>query len=366
MEKNLSPSAPAPDSGITAPHLIGAREDHEALLYTPYPDGNVRCHLCSHHCLIPDGKRGICHVRENHGGKLYTLIYGRAVTAQVDPIEKKPLYHFHPGSNVYSIGTQGCNFRCRWCQNWEISQVAREEVIEGAFLPPKQIVQTAWAQGSRSIAYTYNEPTVFFEYVYDTARLARSAGLSNVLVTNGYMGAAMLAASWPFLDAANVDLKAFRDETYKRHVGARLQPVLDSIRIMKSLPIWLELTTLIIPGINDDPAELRDLVGFIVEELGPDTPWHVNRFVPSHRMIDRPPTPIETLKRAREIGKEEGLLHVYVGNVAEREGRDTLCPGCGRVLIHRTNLGTVTNFIGNGACPDCGTSIAGVGMRREN
>ena len=366
MEKSTSNSTPAPDSTGTAPHHIRAYDRHEALVYLPYPDGKVRCHLCSHHCLIPEGKRGICHVRENRGGKLYTLAYGRGVSTHVDPIEKKPLYHFHPGSTAYSVGTQGCNFRCRWCQNWEISQIAREKVIEGGFLPPEQIVQIALACGSRSIAYTYNEPTVFFEYVYDTARLARLAGLMNVLVTNGYMSIATLTAMWPFLDAANVDLKAFRDETYRRYVGARLQPVLDAVRIMKSLPTWLELTTLIIPGINDDPAELHELAGFIVKELGPDTPWHISRFFPSHRMTDRPPTPIETLKRAREIGKEEGLLHVYVGNVAERGGQDTLCPGCGRVLLHRTNLGTVTNFIGNGACPDCGTSIAGVGMRREN
>lgn len=366
MEKRVSNSPPAPDSTNAASHRIGAYDRHEAFLYTPYPDGEVCCHLCSHHCLIPVGKKGICHVRVNHEGHLYTLVYGRGVSAHFDPIEKKPLYHFHPGSTVYSIGTLGCNFHCRWCQNWEISQIAREDVIEDRVILPEQIVQTARAYGSRSIAYTYNEPTVFFEYVYDTARLAHLAGLSNVLVTNGYLSVALLTVLWPFLDAANVDLKAFRDETYRRYIGARLQPVLDAIRIMKSLPIWLELTTLIIPGINDDPAELRELVGFIVKELGPDTPWHISRFFPSHRMTDRPPTPIDTLRRTREIAREEGLHHVYIGNAVEPEGQDTLCPSCGRILIHRTDLGTVTNFIDNGACPDCGKSVAGVGMRREN
>ena len=367
MEKNFANLTPGLDSPSTLPPETGAHFEHEALLYTAYVDGQVRCRLCAHQCLIPDGKLGVCQVRANQGGKLYTLVYGRAIAAHFDPIEKKPFYHFHPGSTAYSVATEGCNFRCRWCQNWEISQDPREQDrIRGEALPPERIVGTAQAHGSRSIAYTYTEPTVFFEYAYDTARLAHTTGLSNVFATNGYMSDEMLSAFWPFLDAANVDIKAFQDKTYKRFVGARLQPVLDAAKTMRALRIWLEVTTLIIPGINDDPAELRDLTRFIVDELGPGTPWHISRFFPAHQMTDRPPTPVETMKRAREIGREEGLFYVYFGNVARTEGQDTSCPGCGRILIHRVGLGAVTNHIEDGRCPDCGLIVAGVGMKREN
>ncbi len=367
MESSYVSPDPALDSLGTSPQGTGAHFGHEALLYTTCADGKARCHLCAHRCLIPDGKRGLCQVRVNQGGKLYTLVYGHAIAAHFDPIEKKPLYHFYPGSNVYSVATQGCNFRCRWCQNWEISQDPKEQDgSRGYSLPPEQIVGFALAHGSRGIAYTYTEPTVFFEYAYDTARLAHTAGLANIFVTNGYMSDEMLSGFWPFLDAANVDIKSFRAKTYQRYVGARLQPVLDATKTMRALHIWLEVTTLIIPGINDETAELRDLARFIVEELGPETPWHISRFFPAHQMTDWSPTPLETMRQAREIGRKEGLLHIYFGNVAGTEGQDTLCPGCGRLLIHRAGLGTMVNSIEDGGCPDCGLSVAGVGMRREN
>jgi pyruvate formate lyase activating enzyme len=297
------------------------------------------------------------------GGKLYTMAYGCAIARHVDPIEKKPLYHFYPGTTAYSIATEGCNFRCRWCQNSEISQIpSKRDRIRGGAASPAQIVRAARDYGSRSIAYTYTEPTVFFEYAFDTARLAHAAGMANVFVTNGYMSEEMLSAFRMYLDAANIDLKAFRDSTYKRYVGARLQPVLDSLKTMKRLGIWLEVTTLVIPGLNDSPAELHDAAGFVARELGPDTPWHISRFYPSWRMTDRPLTPLETLHRARDIGGEEGLRYIYIGNVAEEGGQDTICAECGRLLVHRHGFGAITNHVQKDHCPDCGTPVAGVGM----
>jgi pyruvate formate lyase activating enzyme len=312
--------------------------------------------------LIREGRRGICHVRQNVEGTLRTLVYGRTVARHVDPIEKKPLYHFYPGSTADSIATEGCNFHCRWCQNWEISQRASGSRIHGNEVSPQQIVQDARDHGSRSVAYTYTEPTVFFEYAFDTAVRANAAAMANVFVTNGYMSEEMLSAFQPYLDAANVDLKAFRDATYRRYVGARLQPVLDSIEAMKRFGVWLEVTTLVVPGLNDSPAEFRDATAFIVEKLGPDTPWHISRFFPAYRMTDRPATPLETLWRAREIGRKAGLRHIYIGNAAEEGGQDTTCPGCHRVLIRRSGFGPITNHIRGQRCPECGSWIAGVGM----
>jgi len=333
----------------------------EAMLYEQLQDNRVRCHLCAHRCLIAEDKKGVCQVRENHDGVLYTLVYGRTIAQAVDPVEKKPLFHFYPGSTAYSVATPGCNFRCQWCQNWEISQMPREQhLIAGWEASSAEIVAAAQRNGCRSIAYTYTEPTVFFEYAYDTARLAHEAGLSNIFVTNGYMTREMLETIQPYLDAANVDLKAFRDETYRRYVGARLQPVLDTLKLMKRMDIWLEVTTLVIPGVNDDPAELRDAAQFVAQELGVDTPWHISRFFPSYKMGDVPPTPVATLDRAREIGLRAGLQYVYVGNVLGEE--NTFCPQCGQLLIRRIGYRVVENHVLAGHCPHCGAAIAGVGL----
>ena len=346
----------------------------EAMLYEKLSDDRVRCALCAHRCVIADGKRGVCLVRENRGGTLYTLVYGRTISQHVDPVEKKPLLHFYPGSTAYSIATPGCNFRCRWCQNWEISQMVRERHLTfpmlGEKASPEQIVTAAQRAGCRSIAYTYTEPTVFFEYAYDTARLAHEAGLANVYVTDGYMTGEMLETfnpprnggeHDPYLDAANVDLKAFRDETYRKYVGARLQPVLDSLRVMKRLSVWVEVTTLVVPGINDDPEELRDAARFVAQELGVETPWHISRFYPAYEMTSVPPTPVATLQMAREIGLEEGLRYVYVGNVPGEA--NTFCHACGRLLIRRSGYWILENHVQpDGRCPDCGTPVAGVGM----
>ena len=321
----------------------------------------MRCNLCAHRCVITDGGRGICQVRENRDGTLYTLVYGRVIARHVDPVEKKPLFHVYPGSTAYSIATPGCNFRCRWCQNWEISQMPRERhLIMGDVATPDQIVAAARRRHCRSIAYTYTEPTVFFEYAYDTARLAHEAGLINIYVTNGYMTEEMLETFAPYMDAANVDLKAFKEETYRRYVGARLQPVLDALKTMKRLGIWVEVTTLIIPGINDDPDELRDAARFVAQELGPQTPWHISRFFPAYKMRDVPPTPLETLMKAREIGREEGLVHIYVGNVTGEAEQDTRCPVCKSLLVRRWGYTVLKNRIRDGHCPDCGAEIAGI------
>jgi pyruvate formate lyase activating enzyme len=332
---------------------------HEAMLYEKIAGNRVRCHLCAHRCVISEGKKGVCQVRENRGGVLYTLVYGHTVSQNVDPVEKKPLYHFYPGSLAYSIATPGCNFRCQWCQNWQISQMPRErDLIAGREASPEQIVASALDTGSRSIAYTYTEPTVFFEYAYHIALLASLDGLANIFVTNGYMTQQMLEMFHPYLDAANVDLKAFRKETYRRYVGAGLQPVLDDLKLIKQMGIWLEVTTLVIPDLNDDPAELRDAARFIAQELGPDSPWHISRFFPGYKMTDRPPTPIETLHKAQEIGLEEGLRYVYLGNVAEES--NTTCHDCGQLLIRRQGYWIAENNIREGRCPNCGASIAGV------
>jgi pyruvate formate lyase activating enzyme len=334
----------------------------EAKLYEQLDEERVRCTLCAHRCVIAEGKRGVCQVRHNRGGTLFTLVYGRAIAQHVDPIEKKPLMHFYPGTAAYSIATPGCNFRCSWCQNADISQMVRDRhLIMGEPASPAEIVAAAQRAGCRSIAYTYTEPTIFFEYAYDTAVLAHEAGLANVYVTNGYMTEEMLDAFDPYLDAANVDLKAFRDETYRKYVGGRLQSVLDSLQAMKRLGVWVEVTTLVIPGINDDPAELEDAARFVVDELGAQTPWHISRFFPTYQMTDVPPTPVATLEQARDIGLDAGLRYVYVGNVPGEE--TTFCHNCGRLLIRRAGYWILENRVRpDSTCPACGAVLAGVGM----
>ncbi len=336
----------------------------EALLFKKNVDGSVSCQLCAHYCRIGNGQKGICQVRENRNGILHTLVYGRSVSQNVDPIEKKPLHHFYPGSHAFSIGTPGCNFRCDWCQNWEISQMPREQhLIAGHELLPEDIVAAAQKTGCRSIAYTYTEPTIFFEYSYATAQLARQAGIANVYVSNGYMSAEMLELFHPWLDAVNIDLKAFRDATYRKYVGARLRPVLDSLKRLSGYGIWLEVTTLVIPGVNDDPKELQDIAEFIAVELGTDTPWHVSRFFPLYKMKQIPPTPPATLQRAAEIGHNAGLKYVYTGNL--REETDTNCTACGTLLIRRGRFGVENRIASNGCCPKCGVKVAGVGMAAQ-
>ncbi|MHB8709355.1 MAG: AmmeMemoRadiSam system radical SAM enzyme [Desulfuromonadales bacterium] len=336
---------------------------HEAMFWEKAGEGRVRCGLCRFSCLIAPGHRGRCGVRENHDGTLYSLVYGKTVAEHVDPIEKKPLFHFYPGSRSYSISTVGCNFRCLHCQNYEISQWPHERGgIPGTDLPPRAIVDGARRGGCLSIAYTYTEPTIYFEYAYDTAVLARKDGLKNIFVTNGYTTTAALETIAPYLDAANVDLKAFSEKFYREVTGASLAGVLACLKDYRRLGIWLEVTTLIIPGWNDDEDELRQLAGFIAGELGREVPWHVSAFHPTYRMLDRPPTPAATLQRAAAIGREAGLAHVYLGNLREEGGEDTFCPHCGTAVIRRRGFRLLKMGLQQGRCGSCGGAVAGVGF----
>lgn len=335
----------------------------EAMFYEKVDGNKVKCGLCRFRCLIGDGGRGICAVRENRGGTLYTLVYGKAVAEHVDPIEKKPLYHFLPGSRSYSVATVGCNFRCLHCQNYSISQAPRDSLsIAGSELPPESIVAKALAAGCRSISYTYTEPTIFYEYAHDTAVLAHAAGLKNVFVTNGYITPEALAHIRPFLDAANIDLKGFSEKFYQEVVHAMLHEVLDSIVEFKRQGVWIELTTLIIPGWNDADDELQGIARFIAEEVGVETPWHVTQFYPTYKLTDRPVTPIATLRRAREIGLAAGLRYVYEGNVPGEGGENTWCPSCGELLVRRIGFSIGENRIRDGKCPGCTTVVDGVDM----
>jgi pyruvate formate lyase activating enzyme len=320
----------------------------------------VQCSLCSHRCLISPGKRGICAVRENRDGVLYSLVYDKVIARNIDPIEKKPLFHFHPGSLSYSIATPGCNFRCRHCQNADISQLPRDHggIVLGEEVPPSAIVAAALQYRCASISYTYTEPTIYFELAYDTARLAAEAGLKNVFVTNGYITREALEVIRPYLHAANIDLKGFTDDFYKNICGARLQPVLDAIRLYKEFGIWIEITTLVIPGHNDSDEELKAIARFI-RSVGEDIPWHVTRFYPTYKLTDQPRTPLETLKRARQIGFEAGLRYVYEGNIPG-EGEETLCWSCKKLLVKRIGFSVDENRVKEGKCSYCGTVIDGV------
>lgn len=337
---------------------------HEAMLYERLSADAVQCGLCAHGCKIKPGGRGICQVRENQGGVLYSLVYGRPISAGADPIEKKPLYHFQPGTRSFSIATVGCNFQCGFCQNWQISQQPREHggQINGGEVSPEQIVSQAVAEGCASISYTYTEPTIYFEYARDCMELAVSQGLKNVFVTNGYESAGCVEACEGLLHAANVDLKSFRDEFYQSECKARLQPVLDTLRRMHAMGIWLEVTTLLIPGKNDDPGELRELAGFIAGELAPWVPWHVSAYTPRYKYESGGPdrTSTASLERALDIGDEAGLEFVYAGNVFGHDTGSTRCPDCGALLADRRGFGVQSLGIKDGACPDCGRDVPGV------
>jgi pyruvate formate lyase activating enzyme len=321
----------------------------------------VECYLCNHRCHIKDGKRGICQVRENRGGVLYSLVYGQLISQNVDPIEKKPLFHLLPGSLSYSIATVGCNFRCLHCQNYDISQYPRlhDGAIVGNTATPDQVVTTAQEYGCQSISYTYIEPTIFFEFAYECAQLAHDRGIKNVFVSNGYTSPEATRKIAPFLDGNNIDLKAFTDKFYRDVCGAKLAPVLDTIRLMKELGVWVEVTTLVIPGWNDSDEELQQIAEFI-KSIDIDMPWHVTRFHPTFKMTDRESTPITTLARARNIGLAEGLKNVFVGNIPGEEGESSNCPRCGTTVIERQGFTILSQNMENGRCGNCDESIAGV------
>ncbi len=332
----------------------------EAVLYDKLTNDRVRCRVCSHRCVIASGERGICGVRENVGGTLKNLIYSRLIARDVDPIEKKPLYHFYPGTRAYSIASVGCNFVCQNCQNHYISQYPREHAgrVVGDRVPAEEVVSDAVAHGCHSIAFTYTEPTVAIEYVVDVMRLARNEGLRNAWVTNGYLTEEAFAMIAPYLDAINIDLKGISDSVYHRYFGGSVRPVLDTIERASETDIWVEVTTLIIPGVNDALDEIRWMAEAIVG-ISPHIPWHVSRFFPAYRLVDRPPTPIETLETSARIARDAGLLYVYLGNVPG-EGEDTCCAACGERLISRSGYRIRENRLQEGACPTCGARIDGV------
>ncbi|MFH1782256.1 MAG: AmmeMemoRadiSam system radical SAM enzyme [Candidatus Omnitrophota bacterium] len=330
----------------------------EALLYKKLDNDTVECGLCRHNCKILSGKFGICGVRKNVYGKLHTFAYGEVIASHIDPIEKKPLYHFLPGSSSFSIATIGCNFKCSYCQNWQISQSSFKDMdASGYSLSPEEIVREAKKNNCKSISYTYTEPTIFFEYALDTARLAKKEGIKNIFVTNGYMSSDALKMISPYLDACNVDLKSFREDFYKNMCGASLKGVLDSIRLMKELSIWVEVTTLLVTGQNDSNEELRDITNFITS-VGKEIPWHISRFHPDYKYIEGIPTPVETLREAREIGEKAGLRYIYLGNVIE--GNDTYCYNCKKPLLKRIVFDVTKNFIENSKCKYCGSRIDGI------
>ena len=329
----------------------------EAFFYEKQDNFSVKCGLCSHNCIITHGKRGICQVRENKNGKLTSLVYGQVIAKNVDPIEKKPLFHFLPGSFSCSIATVGCNFKCRFCQNSDIAQMPSDNkgMIAGVYMSPADVVNYALSQGCMSISYTYTEPTVFFEFAYDTAKLAHKNGLLNVFVTNGYMSEQALKKIAPYLDAANVDLKSFSDDFYKKICCAKLSPVLLTLKRMKELGIFVEVTTLLIPGLNDDPDQLNQMAEFIAVELGRETPWHISRFHPAYKLKDKSITSENSLIKAYETGKKHGLFHIYLGNIPESSMENTTCCNCGKTLIYRRGFNITKNLLKENRCPFCNT-----------
>jgi pyruvate formate lyase activating enzyme len=333
----------------------------EAMLYKKMEGNKISCFLCSHHCRISNGKFGICNVRENRGGVLYTHAHGELIAQNIDPIEKKPLYHFLPGSRSFSIAAIGCNFQCGFCQNWQISQVKEAKALglHSEEAKPEDVVRQAKQSGTKSISYTYSEPTIFFEYAYEISQLAKKEGLFNVFVTNGYMTKEMVQTIHPYLDAANIDLKSFSDDYYRKICKGRLAPVLKSIELMKKLNIWIEVTTLVVPGQNDSEDELRKIANFLAQ-LDTSIPWHISCFYPQYKMEDLESTPQEILNQAYEVGKNAGLRYVYLGNVGK--GNNTYCYQCHRLLIERFGFSIEAYQVKEGHCPDCNSSIDGVGL----
>ena len=348
--------------GVGGPVGEGKEEGEtmrEAMFYRARPDGAVECDLCFRECLIPEGERGFCRVRENRDGRLYSLVYGRPAGLQVDPIEMEPAYHLRPGHRNLCVYTASCNFRCRHCQNWHLSQRSPEEVSPRP-LSPREVVAEARRRNCLSISHSINEPTVFFEYMLDIAREARAAGLINLFHTNGAINPEPLRLLLAEMDAAVVDLKGFSEEFYREVAGSELAPVLRTLEEIRKTDVHLEVVCLIIPTLNDDPGEIEEMSRWIAEKLGPETPVHFNRFSPSYRLRDLPPTPVATLEKARETALAAGLKYVYIGNVPGHPAASTYCPGCSARLIRRTHAAVLENRLEEGTCPGCGYTITGI------
>ncbi len=334
----------------------------KALLFKKLKEGEVQCLACSHKCLIKEGKTGICKVRLNQNQDLYLLVYGKPVAVHLDPIEKKPLFHFYPGEVAFSLGTIGCNFGCEFCQNWDISQLPKitenKKIFNGEDWPPEKIIDYCKKNKISIIAYTYNEPTIWVEYALDIMKLAKNMGIKNVWVSNGFMSEETLEIISPYLDAINIDLKSFSDDFYKKICKARIIPVKENIKRVYKLGIWEEITTLIIPGFNDSEKELTQIAEFLFN-ISPDLVWHITAFYPNYKMLDVNPTPQETLIKAYKIGKKIGLHYVYTGNIPNEDFESTYCPKCGVKLISRWGIELIENKLEKGKCYNCGFSISG-------
>ncbi len=330
----------------------------EALYYEKLFGNEVECRLCPRRCLLRDGERGDCQVKENLGGKLYSLVYGKPCSFSIEPIEKAPLFHFMPGHTRLCIATAGCNLRCKYCQNWSISQKRMEEV-EHINLTPRQVVASALQSGVQSICFTFSEPIVFYEYMYDIARLAKKNGLKTSMVSNGYINPEPLRQLLKVLDAVKIDLKGFTEEFYENISLGELAPVLDTLKIIKQEGVWLEIVNLVVPTLNDDPEEIRKMSEWIKENLGDEVPLHFSRFFPQYRLTTLPATPLETLEKAHAAAKEADLRYVYVGNVPGHLYNSTFCPECKERLIHRIQFLVQQNNIADGKCSFCGEPVAG-------
>jgi len=319
----------------------------------------IECELCPRRCRLVEGQRGNCRVRIHLDGQLQTLVYASPCSLHVDPIEKKPMFHVLPGSGSFSVATAGCNLHCKYCQNWQISQQPPEE-LSHYDLAPERLVKAALESGCRSIAYTYSDPTIFYEYTYDTAQLARAAGVLNILVTAGYINQRPLIELCQYADAANVDLKGITDEFYQKMSDAHLKPVQDAIVTMKANGVWVEITNLVVPQWNDSEKDIRELCLWVKNNCGADTPLHFSKFWPMHQLTNLPPTPMETLNKAWDIAKSLGLHYVYTGNVPGHPGNNTYCPSCQKILIERVGYRILQNNVTNGTCPFCGQVIPGI------
>ena len=332
----------------------------EARYYKKLEDDEIECELCPHRCVIGDCERGICGVRENVEGTYYTLVYGNACSAHIDPIEKKPLFHFLPTTSIFSIATAGCNMRCKFCQNWEISQFRPEQLNQVYDLPPDKLIETIKKNNCTSIAFTYSEPVIFYEYMYDTALLAKENNIHSVMISNGYINPIPMKALCKPLSAVKIDFKAFTDEFYQDICGGTLQPVLDTLVLLKDEGIWFEIVVLIIPTLNDDETEIKDMCKWILKNLGNDIPLHFNRFYPQYTLKNLPPTPISTLNKAYTIARDVGLNYVYIGNNPGNKAENTYCHSCGKLLIGRRGFMVYKNNLKDGCCPYCDTKIPGV------
>jgi len=327
--------------------------------FTPLAGGVVQCELCPRRCRVAKGKRGLCRVRENRDGKYYSLVYGNPCAIHLDPIEKKPFFHVLPSSGSFSIATAGCNFQCKFCQNWEISQAAPEDLFNHD-VPPELFVAKAKEIGASSVAYTYVEPTVFYEYMFDIAQLARKAGLLNVCHSNGFIREEPLRALCAFLDAANIDLKGFTPMFYRELCAGEMEPVLAALKVLRQEKVHLEITNLVIPTKNDDLSVIREMCLWVKNELGADTPIHFSRFYPLYKLQNLPPTPVSTLERIRATAMSVGLEYVYVGNVPGHEGENTVCPRCKKMIVQRTGFMVRAVNVQGGKCGFCGKPIPGI------